>query len=407
MNQGAFRWMILLLMVPLVLSNTALWVSPAPLLTAIQQGLSVDIGKAGTLVTLITLISGIFMFSGSMVIDRLGPRMAAVIAMSLLAIGAGLAYFATSYVEILGTRVLVGIGVGLVTPLPGALTMAWFPAREQPYINSFATVLGYIGMSLAFGGAASLLVALGNWQNVLAAFAIIPMLGVVGWLTLGRNPPLTATAGELSAGGAVNPESGLSMAARRPEVWLLTATMLGQMWAFNTFSTFLPTFLEIARGLSRADAGGLSSLLPLSGLAGALICGLGTGIVGLRKPFLWPLVVAELIAALTIVNFPVGPLVYVAIAVFGFAQSGVNVPLMTVVMDLKGATPQMIGGAFALLFGIGFTVSFFVSPLFGALVPMWGMPMTMTVFSLPILIAITALIILPETGPKAHSRTTP
>jgi MFS family permease len=187
-------------------------------------------------------------------------------------------------------------------------------------------------------------------------------------------------------------------------VRLLAIAMVGQMWTFNTFSTFLPSFLETSRGLTRIQAGGLSSLIPLAGVAGALICGVATGMLGRRKLFLWPLMVASLAAALVIVNLPVGLPVYIAIALLGFTSAGLSPTLMTVVMELKGATAASTAAAFALIFGVSFFISFFVSPAFGALVPIWGIRLSMTAFSLPLFITIIALTLIPETGPKANLR---
>jgi predicted MFS family arabinose efflux permease len=277
--------------------------------------------------------------------------------------------------------------------------MAWFPAREQPYINSFYNVFSFIAMAAAFGAPGALLALTHNWGAVLSCLACTAVAALIAWLILGRNPPVNSHQ-QAVIGAEHRIESGILLASRRKEVWLLTGAMIGQMWAFNTFSTYLPAFLETERGLSRVEAGGMSSILPLAGMAGALICGIGAGLLGRRKPFLWPLMVLALGAGLVIVNGGTGPAVYTAIAAFGFATAGLSPPLMTVVMDLRGATTEFIGGAFALIYGVSFTVSFFVSPAFGALAPIWGSRSTMAAFSLPLILSIVTLVMLPETGPR-------
>lgn len=375
------------------------WLAPAPLLTVIQQRLHIDISQAGTLVTLIPLISGICMFTGTFIIDRLGLRAAAVIALACMLVGSGLSHFSSAYWQILLLRIIVGIGVGLSIPLPGALTMGWFPAREQPYINSVHNLLAFIAQSTALAAPGFLLAATEDWRDVLSLLAVFALLGLAGWVIWGRDPPVDA-ADAKRTGHAIS-ESGMAQALRRREVRLLAIAMIGQMWTFNTFSTFLPSFLEMGRGLTRIQAGGVSSLVPLAGVVGALICGVATGTLGRRKPFLWPLMMVALAAALIIVNVPVGLPVYVAIALLGFTSAGLSPTLMTVVMDLKGATAASTAAAFALIFGVSFFTSFFVSPAFGALVPIWGIRLSMTAFSLPLVITIIALALIPETGPKA------
>lgn len=400
-----YRWLIFVLLVFGSLNYMYMWMSPAALISVIRADLHIDLGAAGVLITIIPLLSGIFVFGGSLVIDRLGLRWASALAMTLLAAGGALSYIAHDYITILGARILVGVGAGMASPTISAAVMAWFPPREQPFVNAFLSVLGYAGMTLAFVSAVPLLNLLGSWQRVLTAATLLPFATAIGWLLLGRTAPSeTSLAPHASIDTDVKAvENSVLQAARRREVWLLTIAMAGHTWAFNTVSTFLPSWFESMYNLDKAAAGNITSILPAAGIAGGLLCGLATGAAGLRKPFMWPVLAAMLIACLVVANTAPGPLVYICVAVIGFASSGWIVPVLSTTMELRSATPQLVGGATALLFGLAFIVSFFVAPLFGAAVPLFGMKATLIVFSLPLLISVAALMALPETGPRKRA----
>jgi len=138
-----YRWVMFVLGVLAALSQTIVWLSPAPLLTTIVQDLKINFGQAGMLLTVIPLLSGIFMFAGSFVIDKLGVKRAMIVAMFVMGIGGILSFFAKSYAIILIARIIVGVGCGLVPPVIGALIMSWFPPKEQPYINTINSALGF------------------------------------------------------------------------------------------------------------------------------------------------------------------------------------------------------------------------------------------------------------------------
>lgn len=395
-----YRWVIFAIMVLTVLAQMGMWLAPAALLTRIQSTLSIDAGAAGTLITVIPLVNGVFMFLGSLVIDRLGAKNAVILATSLLAIGGGLAFFAHSYSFILAARVLVGIGVGVGSPVMSTLVMSWFPPREQPYINTLVSVLGYVGMTLAFAAAVPLEEHFGSWQKALTIMAGVPLLAAICWVVLGANVPAPGVA-HSAAGLPRQTENGIMQAARRKEIWYLVVAAIGQAWAFNTFTTFLPSFLQSERGFSAAHAGEVTGVLPLAGMLGGLVCGVASGAVGLRKPFLWPLMIVMFVSALVVVNVPPGPAVYLCIGLMGFVCGGWIAPLLTIPMELPGATPKLVGGAMALIFGIGFIISFFVSLAYGALVPHWGMTLTLNLFSCALALSIVSLLLVPETGPRA------
>jgi len=77
---------------------------------------------------------------------------------------------------------------------------------------------------------------------------------------------------------------------------------------------------------------------------------------------------------------------------------------MTIPMEFEGMTPRMLGGAFALIFGLG-NAAAFISPVFGGwLSEIIGLKQTLFIFAFSQLLAIGCTILVPETGPKGKMK---
>jgi predicted MFS family arabinose efflux permease len=318
-----------------------------------------------------------------------------------MAVGGMTAIIASGFAVLLASRILIGIGAGLFSPTTGPLTVAWFPAREQPYVNTLITIMGSLGTSLAFVVTVPLLDAAGSWRLVLGLVALVPLALALGWVIGGRQAPAAlAPHPQITVEEEFrHMESGIVQAIKRREIVLLAVAVVGQVWVFNTLTTYLPSYFETVHGLDKIAAGSITGILPIAGIAGGLLCGTACGMSGRRRPFLWPLMFAMLVSALVVALLPPGPLVYLAIAVFGFASTGCSVPILTTSMDLPGTNPQLVGGAIAVIYGLAFILSFFASPLFGLVAPLVGMRTALVVFSLPLVVSVAALYRIPETGP--------
>jgi len=398
--------MMMFLCVLALLGQTFTWLAPAPLLGKIITGLDISVGKAGSLLTVITLVTGIFAFAGSYFVDKLGAKIAMFFGLLMFGLGGCLSYFATDYLTIFSFRFLVGLGFGIALPIAGVIVASWFSPREQQYMNAIIVIVSYVGMALAYTITLPIYDVVGSWQKTLSAIGAYVVIIAFVWIVLAKNKPMAQVdTAELPSADRVDPlevvvkkASGLKLAAKRKEVWLLTIMLLGVMWTFNTFTTFLAMFFEQARGMDVVLASGITGSLPIAGVIGGVLCGVATGKLGLRKPFTWPLFILMFLGAVGSVYVESGPLLYLSVGLLGFGAAGFSPIFFQVPMELEGATPEMVGGALAIIIGVSYILSYFSPFVFGLVVESLGFATTLLLFAGSMAISTVAGLMIVETG---------
>jgi len=126
--------------------------------------------------------------------------------------------------------------------------------------------------------------------------------------------------------------------------------------------------------------------------------------VGLRKPFLWPVAVATLIGCLGAVMLPSMGGIRLSLVLIGIGSAGSLAALSTLLMELPGMTPAKVGGSFAFVWSVGYAGAF-VSPfLGGALAASFGLRAVMLGFLIFQFLPIVCMYLLPETG-RGRART--
>lgn len=402
--QHPYRWMMMFLCVLALLGQTFTWLAPAPLLGKIIAGLDISVGKAGSLLTVITLVTGIFAFAGSYFVDKLGAKLAMFFGLLMFGLGGCLSYFATDYLTIFGFRFLVGLGFGIALPIAGVIVASWFAPREQQYMNAIIVIVSYVGMALAYTITLPIYDLVGSWQKTLSCIGAYVVVVAFVWMVLAKNKPIPELL-DKPDGDPVDPlavvvkkASGLKQAAKRKEVWLLTLMLLGVMWTFNTFTTFLAMFFEQSRGMDMAVASGITGALPIAGVIGGVLCGVATGKLGLRKPFTWPLFILMFVGAVGSVYVESGPLLYLSVGLLGFGAAGFSPIFFQVPMELEGATPEMVGGALAIIIGVSYILSYFSPLAFGLLVEGLGFATTLLLFAGSMALSTVAGLMIAETG---------
>jgi len=394
-----YRWVIEVLLLFTLLVQSLTWLAPAPILGPISTSLNISLASAGLIISIIALCIAIFSMAGAIVMEKLGALRALIAGIWLMSVAEILSGYSGSFSQLLFWRVLEGIGYGVIIAPPGALTMQWFGEHEWPYINMINALCGYIGLFAVFQLTAPLYTALGSsWLLVLRDYGIISAVVALMWTVFGyeRRVPIV----DAAVAGVAEDRSGsaLGEVAKRREILLIAAGLFGGMWVFQLYTAFLPTYFSQYRGLGLAEASSLTSVLPLTGIFAAVGGGLGTGMSGLRKPFLWPVAICTLFGCIGAIVFPDPMLIRASLVLVGIGAAGSLVAITTLVMELPAMTPEKMGASLAFVWSVGYAGAF-VSPIVGgALAASIGLKNVMLFFLVLQLLPIGCMYLLPETG---------
>jgi MFS family permease len=149
-------------------------IAPAPLMTTVIEKSHWNLGQTGYLLTAIYGVTCIFVFVGSVSIDKIGSKWTAVISLAMVAIGGVMAFFSgDSFVLHLIARIIIGIGYGLYFPIPGAIVAQWIPMSQQPAWLGACTSISYLGVSAGFYFTLPVLATLGSYGTITIILCVI------------------------------------------------------------------------------------------------------------------------------------------------------------------------------------------------------------------------------------------
>ena len=396
-----YRWIIELLLLLLLTAQSLAWLAPAPILQEIKNGLKISLGDAGLIISIIALCIGIFSLLGAVVAERIGALRALVIGIWLLAIGQVASGYAPDFAALLACRVLEGIGYGLVIAPPGTLVMQWFGAGEWPYINMINFAFSYVGLTVVFRATPALFAAVGSWRMVLLWYGVGSAGVALLWTLFGREHRSETS---VSAPGAVEAPaergSALMEVAKMRNVLLIAAGLFGGMWVFQIYTAFLPEFFRTYRAMTLSQASLMTQVLPLAGLFAALGGGIGTGILGLRKPFTWPIAFTSLVGCAGAILLRDPMWIRLSLVLVGIGAAGSLAAITTLLMELPGMNPTRVGAAIGFVWAVGYLGAFISPFLGGALAARIGLRAVMLGFLVFQFLPIVTMYFLPETGPS-------
>ncbi len=394
-----YRWVIEVLLVFAILSQTVAWNAPAPILEPMTKSLNISLAQGGLIISIINLCIATFSLLGALVAERLGVLRAMLVGIWLLSLGGILAGYTSSFATLLACRVLQGIGFGVMIAPPGTFLMQWFGSHEWPYINTFNFLCSYIGLFAVFSMTVPIYVSLGSsWQGVMLWYGLGCGMIALGWTLFGRERHVvsipTTDAASIASGSA------LRAVMKMRNVVLIASGLFGGMWVFQVYVAFLPTYFLTYRGMSLGEAASLTSVLPLAGIFAAAGCGFGTAWIGLRKPFTWPIGVLTLIGCAGAVMAPSTGMITASLVLVGIGSAGSLAALTTMLMELPGMTPERMGAALAFVWAVGYAGAFASPFIGGALASTLGLREVMLAFLAFQLLPIVTTYFLPETGPR-------
>ncbi len=336
-----------------------------PLMPVLMDAFNITLSQAGLLMSVFSITGLILALPAGFIIQRFGPKVTGLVAVGSLALGAALGAVANSMVFLLTSRVIEGVGMGLIAVVAPAIIAIWFPRQKQGIPMGIWATWVPVGSVLMLLLAPRMSDALG-WQSVWwfgVAFALVALL-LFGFLL--RLPP--ALAEEMPDIAPPIPSFGQALANR--DIWLIALAFGCFNFVFMPLVTYYPTFLSQVLGYSLADASTIASVSTVTVLVSAPLAGWLSDRIGSRKlvmtvPFL-------LVAIMMIFPFRVsGWQIYAYLMLLGLVAGAVPTATFAAAPEVM-KVPQLAGLGLAVVM-VGQNLGMFVAPVvFGALVEASG-----------------------------------
>ncbi len=357
-EKAAYRWPMLayLFLINLTVNGFVVHVLP-PVFPRIAVEMDLNYAQLGSIWGALALGMLFFSLIGGVAADRFGVKRVISVALICAAVLGGVRGLATNFWILWLCMLFMGVSYGFVIPNLTKGVAMWFGPTELGRANGLLLMGPAIGAGLGLLVGAPLATALGSWQNVMYLGAGLSVALWVLWLTAARErQPVGAMVELMKARPGV--WQGLRRVFTVKEMWLLCFIELLIIGRMTALMGLLPTFL-VDKGMSDAEAGVFVSLANWASLAAMLVGPWLSDQIGLRKVFVWP---SLLINVVLVGLIPVlwGWPLYLVWILSGLVAGMLLPQLRSIIMELKEIGPTLAGSAFGGIFTFnrigGFTV---------------------------------------------------
>jgi cyanate permease len=376
------------------------WLAVAPLAVDLLRVFGVTPAQFADLNTAVALPKIVVPVVAGWAANRFGLKRTILVALVLVcAVAAG--PLVPRFDVVLASRFVFGVGGAVLVTLMAPMVMQWFPKPELPTVNALNGVAVNTGIAFTMFLTAPLAATAAGWRGTLLAYAAVHVVLLVAWAVVGRDP----------GGGGDDDAITRPMTGREPrvryvdvwrmkETWLVSLAFTGGVALYLTFSFWLPAFYQEHLGLARGAASRITGLVNLAGIPSAIVCGLLTRHLGVRRPFLVAGGLVTGIAAFGMFLCTSPAAAAASAIVLGVALFTPTAAIVTSIMELRGVTPRHVSLIMGTMFTFCYALSGLAPKLVGFLHGVTGSYVpgftVMAVFSWVILVAG---LLLPETGP--------
>lgn len=394
-----FRWVIAVIFIFVSMLGVFFMVATAPIMTIMMEDLNTNLVMMGYASTIVTMMSGVFLFIGVIFIAKWGLKKCFILSTFFLTLGNIICMLSGTIGLLIFGRGLVGIGFGISGALVGATVFMWFPATERPLIFSANALACTASMLVAYNAIVPMYEVFGSWKTIFTVCAGVSVFAMLLWIFLGRE----FSANPQSETVKVNPFDGLTLAFKSKQLWMLSIMMTTFTVMQFGINFYYPTFLAEIRGFGTAAASSVTSIQFIAGAIGSFVGGIVAVALGKRKPILIPACIATLATLVGLFIFNNVALLITMMFAFGLIFNLRNPAAQTASTEVKGMNAAMASGANSMMFGFGSLLTIFISPVLGALQKTIGLTGAMLVFCMGLaIIGIVPTFFMKETGPKAE-----
>ena len=396
-----YRFLMAFLILIVPFCTMVPYVAPAVFMGDIMTQYGVNLSLAGLSMTIQLAATGICMFIGSMIQDRLGIRKSVILSIWAMVLSNAMASLSPSIWVFLVARTISGFGQGLYTVSMTPCISTWFADKERTYMLTFNTAANSIFLAVSYSIGRPLCNAFGSWQAVFGFYTAIIAVIALLWTFLARDSAEALAAAQqrakMSTGG--KQQSSLRRAAKEIQFWKLLLFAGTFAIANTSIASFLPTYLTLERGMDATVATSISSLNSLFGIAGSLLGGVLCAQMWCRKPILIGAIALYILVGFGITMTSSGTLIIVLALAAGTLYFIPIAAQSTITIETKQPfDPSILGGAASISSGIGQLLCVIVSFLFQGVAVASSMTVAYRVFFSLCLIGLLGALLLHETG---------
>lgn len=339
-----------------------------------DMGLLGNPAAIGLLGTVFSVTYGSCSYFWGFIVDRVGPRWAAIGAATIWGVTMIIGGLAGSYGMVLASRLLLGVGEGALYAVSNKFVGNWFERRQRGRAQAMWVLGGPLGPVIGVPMLVAAM-ALWSWRGAFFLLAALSLLLVVPLILF-----LTRDAPEGGVAAAADPiaerQDGGAAIAGVPKsfgemvglfrFWAIVAAFLMGSFGFSGLAFWLPSYLRTERHFPTEVMAGWASMSWLLAVIAVIV----TGWLADRtqRPALMGVVVCSIAAiALLVAALTGSPSLAAAMLAIGLAMINSESTLCQVlVLNICG--PQLVGRGAGIMTGTGNLIGGFSAVIIGWIV---------------------------------------
>lgn len=262
----------------------------------IMEELSIGYGEVSLIASVTALIGGLVIPFAGHFVDKYGPKRVIVIGLFILIVGQIVFAIAPNFYLLLLSRILIGVGVGMLIIAPYTLAILWFKSSDSTGVG-IGLMLGTDGIGTVVANyLLAMVLVLFGWRNgsLVSSLVLAVMLLIV--MKFLNNPPSFEKS---RSNESISFKNFFSLLKYRNVIGG-TIYITGLFSTFSLAAYWIPTILIEESGWSEGVSGFVSASFALAGILGAFLFGLYSDKVKKRKIFI---VIASSVISLIFIGF--------------------------------------------------------------------------------------------------------
>ena len=347
---------------------------------------SLTFGQVGIIRSAYSGGMALFQIPAGLIAERVGERGVLVIGTIVTAAGFVLAGTSGGFLALLLVLLAAGLGSGVQHPLGSSIVSKAYETGGRRTALGTYNFSGDLG-KVAVPAVVALLATIIGWRTAAGLYGAVGLVAaIVIWIVLSR---LDVGARPAMREASDTP-AGKGWGIRDPRGFQ-ALTLIGMIdnGTRSPFLTFLP-FVLLAKGATMAGVGGAMALLFAGGAVGKFVCGVMAERVGIIRA----VIVTEAMTTVGILAVLAAPLhaTYVVLVPLGIALNGTSSVLYGTVAEL--VTPERRSRAYGLYYTVTIACSAVAPTVYGVVSDVIGVPATLTVVALMVLVTIPLCLVL-------------
>ncbi|MGG0857126.1 CynX/NimT family MFS transporter [Metabacillus fastidiosus] len=285
--------------------------SVSPVLHTLTDQLQMSSAAVSLLTSIPLICIGFCSLLAGRLAQRYGIEKTITIFIFIIGISTFLRFFANHSVSLLITSLLIGAGIGIVSPLISGFIKKYFPKKVSLIIGLYSTSM-VIGASVAIGLTTPIQHLFNNsWKSGLGSWSIFAIVALPFWFVITKRAGTTEET-------TVNNQAA-SLPLKNKQAWLLTSFVGLVGFLFYCFTAWMPAIVE-DRGWSASFAGLTGTVFMSAQLPATILLPLLLKKIPSRRVWITVFALSELISLFLLCFTNVTPIV--AGAFFGIGGGG-------------------------------------------------------------------------------------